>query len=83
MMDARIIDYVRNRRGGKIISDPAQVGGYSIMNFVAPEDDSDEDWLPDTFEAQYGAMSAESDLDADDYPAIEEFENGTNPITPN
>ncbi len=77
-MDARIITYVRNG-GGKFISDPAEVGGFPALASVAAQPDRDADGLPDTWESQHGQMDPLSDLDADGYPAIEEFENGTSP----
>lgn len=52
-VDARIIADVRNRKG-KIIDSQAQVGGWPVYRSGRPPADSDQDGIPDAWEAAHG-----------------------------
>ena len=82
-IDARIVADVQNGTG-RIIDDPAQVGGWLTIPAAAPCDDSDHDGMPDLWESQHGfdphdPSDSVLDADADGYTNLEEFLNGTNP----
>ena len=62
-----------------IITDPSQVGGYPVYSGT-PYKDSDNDGMPDDWEAKHGlnansASDASLDRDKDGYTNIEEFLN--------
>jgi len=83
-IDTRIIDDVRNGTG-KIINDPAEVGGWLKISGAAPCEDADHDGMPDLWEQKYGfdpadLLDASKDADGDGYTNIEEFLNGMNPL---
>jgi hypothetical protein len=70
---------------GRIIDDPAQVGGWLTLNPGTPCKDTDHDGMPDAWEQIYGFdPNNESDnildADGDGYTNVEEFLNGTNPL---
>ncbi|MBI5296002.1 MAG: hypothetical protein HY869_11055 [Chloroflexi bacterium] len=83
-IDARIVNDVRNG-SGRIIDDPAEVGGWLTIPSSDPCADVDQDGMPDQWEEQYGfapgdPTTAAADHDGDGYTNIEEFLNGTNPL---
>jgi pectate lyase len=83
-VDERIIADVKNNTG-KLINDPAEVGGWPELAAGIPSTDSDHDGMPDTWEARYGfnpsnPADASRDADGDGYTNVEEYLNGTNPI---
>jgi pectate lyase len=68
------------------ISDPADVGGWPLLDPGTPCADSDHDGMPDIWEiAHFGdtsrgsATDSSSDLDSDGYSDLEEYLNGTDP----
>ena len=82
-VDKRIVGEIRTK-GGKIIEDPKQVGGWPEIAAGAPEPDGDHDGMPDAWEQKHGLNPADrsdgsKDLDGDGYTNVEEFLNGTNP----
>lgn len=82
-VDRRVVEDVR-RTTGRIISDPAAVGGWpSLVSGVAPTD-SDHDGMPDAWELTHGLDPANpndgpQDFDGDGYTNLEEFLNSTDP----
>ena len=84
-IDNRIINDVKESTG-RIIDDPTQVGGWLTLNPGTPCKDTDHDGMPDVWEQIYGFdPNNESDnirdADGDGYTNVEEFLNGTNPLT--
>lgn len=82
-IDHRIVDEVENGTG-RIIDDPAQVGGWLIIPAAAPCADTDHDGMPDAWEQKYGlnlndAFDASQDANGNGYTNLEEFLNGTHP----
>lgn len=85
-VDARIVDSVRNGTGDWI-DHPDEVGGWPILEAGVPYADCDGDGMPDDWELRYGLdptdpSDANLDSDGDGYTNIEEFLNGTNPLSP-
>jgi pectate lyase len=94
-VDSRIIQSVRDTTRGHnlpvsqtfeqlgFISRPAEVGGWPQLNPGTPCPDSDNDGMPNEWEAKYFASTtgafANTDTDGDGYHNIEEYLNGTNP----
>ncbi len=83
-VDQRIVSEVQAGTG-KIIDDPAQVGGWPSLAPGAPYPDADHDAMPDAWEQQYGfdphnASDGPADADGDGYTNVEEFLNGSNPL---
>ena len=83
-IDARIVNDVRNGTG-RIIDDPAQVGGWLTIEPATPCPDLDHDAMPDAWERRYGfspddPSDGPGDADGDGYTNIEEFLNGTRPV---
>jgi len=83
-VDERIVNDVRNGTG-KIIDDPAQVGGWPELAAGVAPIDSDHDGMPDVWEEMHGFEAHDpsdgpTDMDGDGYTNIEEYLNGTNPI---
>jgi len=82
-VDERIIANVKNDTG-KLINDPAEIGGWPELAAGIASKDSDHDGMPDAWEAHYGfdpynPTDASGDTDGDGYTNIEEYLNGTNP----
>ncbi|MBN1670503.1 MAG: FecR domain-containing protein [Kiritimatiellae bacterium] len=82
-VDRRIIADVRARTG-QLIADPAEVGGFPVLEPGTPCADTDHDGMPDEWEALHGfdpADPADGPADADDdgYTNVEEFLNGSPP----
>ncbi len=82
-VDRRVVEDVKNTTG-RIISDPATVGGWpSLGSGVAPTD-SDHDGMTDVWEQMHGLNPANpsdgpQDFDGDGYTNLEEFLNSTDP----
>jgi pectate lyase len=67
-------------RGGQLVSDPAQVGGWPRLAAGAPLPDADHDGLPDAWEASHGLdpedpSDRNEDYDRDGYTELEEYLN--------
>jgi pectate lyase len=78
-VDQRIINDVKNGVG-KIIDDPAQVGGWPVIAAGIPPADTDHDGMPDDWERLHrlNPMNAEDgaqDADADGYTNVEAYLN--------
>jgi pectate lyase len=76
-VDQRVLLEVRTKGGG-IIDDPMDVGGYPQMQSGSPPPDRDGDGIPDTWEAVRGLdpddpTDAQADRNDDGYPNIEEY----------
>jgi pectate lyase len=85
VIDARIVNDVRNGLG-KIIDDPSEVGGWLAIPQAIPCADFDQDGISDGWEEQHGFNShdpadASMDVDGDGYTNIEEYINGSDPLT--
>jgi hypothetical protein len=86
--DERIIREVRTGKttfGNGIISSQTEVGGWPKLFSTKPQQDIDNDGMPDEWERRYspkGDLSLQSsqDLDSDGYTNVEEYLNQTNPI---
>jgi pectate lyase len=83
-IDARIVKDVQSG-AGKIIDNPAEVGGWLTIPSAPACEDSDHDGMPDAWEQKYGFKPSDpsdntNDADWDGYTNIEEFLNGTNPL---
>ncbi len=79
VVDARIVDEVRQRKGS-IIDSQTQVGGWPQYRQARPPQDSDNDGIPDAWEIAHGlnpndAADANLDRDGDGYTNIEEYLN--------
>ena len=78
-VDARLVAEVRNRRG-RIISRPAEVGGWpDLASGIAPTD-ADHDGMPDDWERTHGLdpddpADRNGDRDRDGYTNLEEYLN--------
>ncbi len=86
--DERIIREVRTGKttfGNGIISSQTEVGGWPKLLSAQPQQDTDNDGMPDEWERRFnpkGDLSLQSsqDLDGDGYTNVEEYLNQTNPI---
>ena len=83
-IDTRIVNDVRDV-SGKIIDDPAEVGGWLTIPPATPCADVDQDGMSDAWEQKYGFNPADptdgsKDADGDGYSNFEEFLNSTNPL---
>ena len=78
-IDTRLISETLNRTGG-IIDSQDERGGWQTYDPGTPLPDSDEDGMPDSWEAGYGTNPAVNDstldLDGDGYSNIEDYING-------
>ncbi len=77
--DLGTVDGVRNRTG-RIIDNPADVGGYPNLNTGTAPLDSDSDGMPDAWETDQGlnpndASDGSSDQNGDGYTNVEEYLN--------
>ena len=85
--DERIIREVRTGKttfGNGIISSQTEVGGWPKLLSAQPQQDTDNDGMPDEWERRFnpkGDLSLQSsqDLDGDGYTNVEEYLNQTNP----
>jgi hypothetical protein len=85
--DERIIREVRTGKttfGNGIISSQTEVGGWPKLLSTKPQQDIDNDGMPDEWERRFspkGNLSLQShqDLDGDGYTNVEEYLNQTNP----
>ena len=77
-VDRRIVREVK-ARGGRIIDDPSQVGGWPSLPSTAPPADSDRDGVPDTWETAHGTKpnvkDSSRDVDGDGWTNVEEWLN--------
>ncbi len=67
-----------------IIDSQADVGGWPQLNSLPASPDTDDDGMPDAWEARYGldprdASDGPKDKDGDGYTNVEEYLNGTDP----
>jgi pectate lyase len=72
--DLRALTNFRNC-GGKIIDNPAEVGGWPTLASGTPYVDSDGDGMSDAWEAARNWTDANQDGDGDGYTNLEEFLN--------
>jgi hypothetical protein len=82
-VDERVVADVRDRRT-RIISDPAEVGGWPDLPPGEPPIDTDRDGMPDDWERRHGfdpgnAQDGSADADGDGYTNLEEFLNAADP----
>ncbi|MGR8934303.1 MAG: pectate lyase family protein [Gammaproteobacteria bacterium] len=82
-VDQRLIADVRNGTG-RIIDDPADIGGWPEMRSGTPPEDNDHDGMPDAWETAHklnpkDAADGPRDADNDGYSNVEEYLNGTDP----
>ena len=82
-VDARVIEDILNGTGS-IINSQDEVGGWPELSVGEAPADSDDDGMPDVWEAEHGldgqsALDGPEDADADGYTNIEEFLNRTDP----
>ena len=77
--DRRIVSEVENG-GGRVISNPDQVGGYDTRRVTNALSDRDGDGIPDRYEPVIGTnpnrFDAHGDVDRDGYTNIEDYING-------
>ena len=77
-VDERIIDQVRNE-SGRVIDDPAEVGGWPLLDVGSPAQDSDHDGMPDVWEDKNNLDKTNSDdrnnIDSDGYTMLEKYLN--------
>jgi pectate lyase len=83
-IDTRVVNDVMNGVG-KIINDPAEVGGWLTISSAPPCADSDHDGMPDLWEKNFifnshDPSDSSKDTDGDGYTNLEEFLNGTDPL---
>jgi parallel beta-helix repeat protein len=78
-VDARIVSDVRASTG-RIIDNPAQVGGWPVLAAGVPPPDTDRDGMPDDWERARGLDprrdDSRDDRDGDGYTNVEEYLNG-------
>ena len=84
-IDKRIINDVVHGTG-KIIDDPLEVGGWLIIPPASPCKDTDADGMPDVWEKMFDLNSNDpfdsiADPNGNGYTNLEEYLNGTNPIS--
>jgi pectate lyase len=81
-VDRRIVADVKQRTG-RIIDDPAQVGGWPKLAAGTPQRDADDDGMPDAWETDHGLDPARADgagdRDGDGYTNVEEYLDGLLP----
>lgn len=82
-VDERIVNDVKNRKGG-IINSQRDVGGYPEYHSRPAPVDVDNDGMPDEWEKRHGLSATNADdrnldPDQDGYTNLEEFLNGTDP----
>jgi pectate lyase len=78
-VDAQLVEDVR-RGTGRMVDDPAEVGGWPSLPAGRPRPDRDRDGMPDAWEAATGLTvgrdDSARDLDGDGYTNVEEYANG-------
>jgi hypothetical protein len=78
-VDAEVIDDVRHGVG-RMVDDPADVGGWPALPAGSPPPDRDQDGMPDAWEVDAGLAvgrdDSARDVDGDGYSNIEEYANG-------
>jgi pectate lyase len=78
-VDSRIVNEVTSGTG-KIINDEEEVGGWPVLESTSPPVDSDNDGMPDDWEAARGldprVDDSAKDRDGDGYTNVEEYING-------
>jgi hypothetical protein len=84
-IDLRLLSEYEQKEGSNPFSEN-DAGGYPIISSGVPYTDTDHDAMPDVWEEQYGfdkndASDSNQDADDDGYTNVEEFLNGTPPIT--
>ncbi len=82
-VDDRIRKDVLDKHG-RLIHDPAEVGGWPDLSSGTAPADSDHDAMPDSWEREHGLNPADgsdgaSDANGDGYTNVEEYFNGTDP----
>lgn len=84
-VDARVLADIR-RGTGRIIDDPAEVGGWPTLAPGAAPADTDADGMPDAWEAKHGldpnADDSAADRDRDGYTNVEDYVNALLPTQP-
>lgn len=78
-VDARLVEDAR-RRTGRIINSQAEVGSWPELKSAAAPADSDDDGMPDAWEAAHGlnprdGTDGSADRDGDGYTNVEEYLN--------
>ena len=77
-VDAQVVDDVR-RGVGRMVDDPADVGGWPVLPAGSPRPDRDQDGMPDAWEVDAGLAvgrdDSAGDVDGDGYSNIEEYAN--------
>jgi hypothetical protein len=83
-VDSRVVSWVKQGKTG-LINSPQEVGGWPNLKSSRPPQDEDEDGMPDTWETENdldpGRPDHALDPDGDGYTNIEEYLNGTDPMT--
>ena len=84
-VDTRLIQEYKNGTGA-LLYDEDDVGGYPSYAPATGYTDTDHDGMPDTWEITYGlnpnsAADSSGDADGDGYTNVEEFLNGTSPVS--
>jgi pectate lyase len=78
-VDAQLVEDVR-RGTGRMVDDPAEVGGWPSLPAGRPRPDRDRDGMPDAWEAATGLTvgrdDSARDLDGDGYTNVEDYANG-------
>ncbi len=85
--DERIIREVRTGKatfGNGIIASQTDVGGWPKLLSAKPQQDTDDDGMPDEWERRFSpnrdlSLLSSGDLDKDGYTNVEEYLNQTNP----
>jgi pectate lyase len=81
-VDARVVQEVRDGKVG-LVNSQAEVGGWPAYRSEKTPKDSDNDGMPDEWEAEHGLKPNRADhngdADGDGYPNLEEWLNGTEP----
>jgi pectate lyase len=81
-VDARVVEEVREGKIG-LVNSQTEVGGWPAYRSAEAPQDSDSDGMPDEWETEHGLKPNRADhngdADADGYPNLEEWLNGTEP----